>query len=202
MRPSPLAGVAALALAACATPPIDASGTGTGPLAQALLARDAHPARAPDLGLYGRFVGHWDFRVENHPDNGPVVEGEGEWVFGWALEGRAIQDVWIVPGRDRRDARAPSPGPIGTTLRFPEPGKASWQVIWANPVSNTVLRMSAREVAGEIVQEGRDDEGQAFRWVFHDIAPDSFRWRAEELGTDGRWKLRQRMQVRRRFAGR
>ena len=30
-------------------------------------------------------------------DNGPAYKGKGEIYFGWVLEGRAIQDVWIVP---------------------------------------------------------------------------------------------------------
>lgn len=198
MRSTFLPIFASACLAACAAPGTATSRAGAGPLAAALLAAGPHPARAADLGLYGRFVGHWDFRVVNHLDDGKTVAGEGEWVFGWALEGRAVQDVWIVPAGEKRDPGAAAPGPIGTTLRFPEPGRPGWRVLWANPVSGTVLLMRAREVAGEIVQEGRDEEGQAFRWIFHDIAESSFRWRAEELGPDGRWRLRQAMEVRRR----
>lgn len=195
-----MGGIAAAVLAACAAP-LPTPEQPAEPLAGALLARGAHPALGPAMNLYGRFVGHWDVAVTNFPDDGPPREAKGEWIFGWALEGRAIQDVWIVPARAARDPRAIAPGPIGTTLRFPETGKARWQVIWANPVSNTVERMTAREVGGEIVQEGRDSEGQPFRWIFHDITPDAFRWKAEQPGPDGRWRVRQAMVVTRRGAG-
>ena len=57
--------------------------------------------RADRMALYGQFVGSWDLDVTEYRDDGPV-QRRGEWHFGWALEGRAVQDVWIVPPRGQR----------------------------------------------------------------------------------------------------
>ena len=65
--------------------------------------------RAGKMDLYGRFVGSWDLDVRQFSEDGGERRRAGEWHFGWTLEGRAIQDVWIVPPRGelrRGDAAA------------------------------------------------------------------------------------------------
>ncbi len=53
----------------------------------------------------------------------------GEWHFGWALEGRAVQDVWIVPPRGelRRGDAAANVNSYGTTLRVYDPDIDAWR---------------------------------------------------------------------------
>ena len=53
--------------------------------------------RAEKLQLYGRFIGDWETMVIAHSPDGARHEGSGEIHFGWILEGRAIQDVWMIP---------------------------------------------------------------------------------------------------------
>jgi len=53
--------------------------------------------RAGKMDLYGRFVASWDLDVAQFREHGMRRQRKGEWHFGWALQGRAIQDVWIVP---------------------------------------------------------------------------------------------------------
>ena len=50
------------------------------------------------MGLYGWLIGDWRFNAVVHADDGARHTGEGEIHFAWVLEGRAIQDVWILPG--------------------------------------------------------------------------------------------------------
>ena len=53
--------------------------------------------------LFGLFVGEWEFDWTGYDEDGDETLTErGEWIFGWVLEGRAVQDVWIIPGRERR----------------------------------------------------------------------------------------------------
>ena len=59
--------------------------------------------RAEKLALYGQFVGDWETDIITHAPDGARHEGRGEIHFGWVLQGRAIQDVWMIPRlRDRR----------------------------------------------------------------------------------------------------
>jgi len=87
--------------------------------------------RAGKMDLYGRFVGSWDLDVRQFSEDGRERRRAGEWHFGWALEGRAIQDVWIVPPRGelrRGDATArsiPTARRCGSTTLISTPGASS-----------------------------------------------------------------------------
>jgi hypothetical protein len=122
-----------------------------------------------------------------HLDDGSRHEGLGEIHFGWVLEGRAIQDVWILPDIF-----------YGTTLRLYDPGLDAWHILWSDPVRQFYTRQIGRARGRDIVQEGRNDSGEAVRWSFTDIAPDSFRWLGER-STDGGsdWQLQAEFRARR-----
>ena len=58
-------------------------------------------------------------------------ETSAEVHFGWVLEGRAIQDVWIAPAL--RAGTAASELMHGTTLRVYDPQQDLWQITWIIP---------------------------------------------------------------------
>src|SRR2546423_228035 len=77
---------------------------------------------AGKMMLYGQLVGDWDIDYTAfNSDGSKLVLTKGEWHFGWALDGRAVEDVWIVPGPNQpRVAGAPK-GEWGTTIRYYDP---------------------------------------------------------------------------------
>ena len=144
------------------------------------------------MDLYGRFIGSWDLDVTQFPEGGPARRRKGEWHFGWVLEGRAIQDVWIVPRRGplREGDAAANAFSYGTTLRIYDPRNDTWQIQWSDPVISNFLTMIGRKEGDDIVQLGRDQEGRPIRWSFSDITPDSFTWRGETSPDQGaNWQL-------------
>lgn len=147
--------------------------------------------RADKLSLYGQFIGRWTMDAVHHRDDGSVQRGRGEIHFGWVLEGRAVQDVWIVPARDARAAAAPGPlNFYGTTLRVYDPGMDAWHILWIDPVKQAYLRMIGRARGADIVQEGTGNDGAAIRWSFAEITADSFHWRAERSADGGAtWRI-------------
>jgi len=155
------------------------------PLLAALHAEGPAPDRADKMNLYGQFVGSWELDVTEYRDDGTTRRRPGEWHFGWALEGRAVQDVWIVPPRGQRqgDAIALS-NRYGTTLRVYDPSIDIWHIIWTEPVGQTYLTMIGRAQGKDIVQLGKNAAGQTVRWGFYEIMPDSFLW-VGEASADG-----------------
>jgi hypothetical protein len=137
--------------------------------------------RAGKMDLYGRFVGSWDLDVTQFPDNGARRQRQGEWHFGWTLEGRAIQDVWIVPSRGelRHGDAAANANSYGTTLRVYDPRIDAWQIQWTDPVTQNFLHMIGRRHGDDIVQLGTRPDGKPIRWSFSEITPASFHWRGE-----------------------
>ena len=159
--------------------------------------------RADKLMLFGQFVGDWEADFTVYGPDGTGQTEKAEWHFAWVLEGRAVQDVWIVPRRSERGKASRVRSDYGTALRFYDPGIDAWRVVWASPASGDLLTFIAREVGDEIVLEGEDADGSPMRWIFSDITPASFRWR-RVFSTDGgaTWQLHKEMSVRRTGAPR
>jgi hypothetical protein len=152
------------------------------------------------LMLFGRFVGAWDLEITLFELDGSVrAQGAGEWLFGWVLEGRAVQDVLVRPPRAGRTGTPTDFWEYGTTIRVYDPPSGTWRITWFSPVRGGELRLVAREEGGEIVQDSLEREPIAFRWVFSEITPDSFLWRGSGSDDDGAtWLLLQEMRARRR----
>lgn len=164
---------------------------------EALHSTGPRPELAAELALFGQFVGSWELECTFHNPDGPDVVLPGELRFGWVLGGRAVQDVWIVPGRDH-PAEGRAPGFHGTTVRFFDSGIGGWRSTWIDPPNNRVRRFIGRPVAADI-ELISDEEQPALRWRFTDIAPGSFTWtgeRATEVG--GSWSHQLRMRAHRR----
>ncbi len=153
---------------------------------------------ADKLMLFGQFVGDWDVDFTVYGPEGAAHTEKAEWHFGWVLEGRAVQDVWIVPRRGERERAGPVKSDYGTTIRFYDPSIDAWRVVYVSPLQGDVLTFVAREVGDEIVLEGRDAEGAPMRWIFSEITEQSFRWR-RVVSEDGgeSWRVHKEMRVRR-----
>ena len=98
------------------------------------------------MRLYGWLIGRWTFAATVHRDDGTTHKGEGEIHFAWVLEGRAIQDVWILPGVF-----------YGTTLRVYDPGIDAWHILWSDPLRQVYSRQIGRAQGNDIVQHGKND---------------------------------------------
>jgi hypothetical protein len=127
---------------------------------------------AEHLDLYGWLIGDWTMTTVTHRDDGTVHNGSGEIHLGWVLEGRAIQDVWVLYGIF-----------YGTTLRVYDAAIDAWHILWSDPVRQYYTRQIGRKQGNDIVQVGALGD-LTLRWSFTDITPDSFRW-VGERSTDG-----------------
>ncbi|TIW01030.1 MAG: hypothetical protein E5V85_01580 [Mesorhizobium sp.] len=134
--------------------------------------------RAKDMDLYGWLIGSWEMETIHHLGDSTIEKWTGECHFGWVLEGRAIQDIWIRPKR-------PSPSTMyGTTLRVFDPGSGSWHIIWSDPLNQDYSRQIGRAEGKDIVQIGDDSRGLQTRWRFTEITADSFHWIGEERSAE------------------
>jgi hypothetical protein len=160
-----------------------------------LLAEGAHQEMKDKLMLFGQFVGDWDILEDrNLQPDGTWTTTRGELHWGWILDGRAVQDVWMWV-----DEKTGKPIPVGTTVRFYDKKIDAWHSIWLSPEHGAIKTFIARQVGDEIVLEGKTAEGYPVKWIFSEITPNSFRWRAEEKRDKERtWALVEEMRIRRR----
>src|SRR5262245_25747954 len=88
------------------------------PFAGSLVNAAPHADIPEEQRIFAPFIGDWDLIVKWYDEGGKLSREErGEWHFSWILEGRAVQDVWIVPPRHERIRRSDN-YEYGTSLRF------------------------------------------------------------------------------------
>jgi hypothetical protein len=169
--------------------------------ARVLHANGPDPSRADKLALYSWLVGRWELDVTTLLDDGTTHRGHGEIHAGWVLQGRAIQDVWMIPRlRERQPGIEPLPGAgnwYGTTLRIYDPGLDAWRILWSDPATNFFTQQTGRARGADIVQTGPDPRGGSMRWVFSEIQPDAFHWTGERAPDDRSWRREVDIRARR-----
>ncbi len=149
---------------------------------------------ADKLMLFGRFVGSWNVQWIG---GNPPATADGELHFGWVLGGRAVQDIWIVPGRGQPGHSEPPQAFHGSTIRFYDPSIDAWRSTWIEPINGRVRRFIGRPDGKGIALLSAEDDPQ-LSWRFTDIKADSFTWQAETSRDGGAsWHLDEQMLVTR-----
>ncbi len=149
------------------------------PLHETLLCSTRDASRAQGLELYAFMVGAWSFEATVWPAEGGVHHGTGSIAAGWVLDGRALQDVWVLPGLFH-----------GTTLRVYDPTRDGWHILWSDPLHQYYARQFGRAEGDDIVQLGQNDAGKPTRWSFRERGADRFTWRGEVSDDGGAsWRL-------------
>ena len=170
-----------------------------GPMQTVLSASGRSPEIPEEMDLYGWLIGSWELDVVGYDNEDNVIHTSGEAHFGWVLDGRAMQDVFINP---RVSARAPESPKFanwfGTTIRIYDPSIQAWRVNWFNPRDGVRAELVGRRDGEDILQEGHFPDGTQIRWRFTDIDENFFRWRGERLEPDGKtWRLQVEFRARR-----
>jgi hypothetical protein len=161
-----------------------------------LPASSPHPSLGDEARVWDRFVGAWDCDYTFFLEDGSVRHSRGEVDFGWVMDGRAIQDIWITYPNEAGKERG-----VGTSVRFFDNKSKMWQVVFISPAYSAVVTVRGGTEGDRIVLRGVDDEGSMLRWSFNDIKADSFTWRGEKSRDGGKtWKLEEEHHMRRRAA--
>jgi uncharacterized protein len=171
--------------------------------ARVLISEEPSTELGDAADTFNWLVGGWAAQVREFDPDGRVRHGSGEWWFSWALEGRAMQDVWICPPRTKRIADQGKPSDpssannrYGTTIRWFDRKDGAWRIAWVNPVSGAMNNLSGKREGDRIVLLGKEDDS-VIRWSFNEIQTNSFTWRGEQHQADGQWRLSAEFQLRR-----
>lgn len=123
-------------------------------IALAASGRSSEILEADDV--YGWLVGSWELDVRHYWAVDVSAQGiKGEVHAGWVLEGRAVQDVWIMPRRGERSANLDKNlNMFGTTLRVWDSSIRAWRITWSNPAGEHFEEQIGRWNNHQIIQVG------------------------------------------------
>lgn len=157
-----------------------------------LAARGPHPDIAQSANaIYAPFVGSWDVEVYDLEGDGARHVSRGEWHFAWVLEGRALQDVFMVPPRgERRNGGLVKGNRCATTLRIFDQASGLWRIHYFNATTQTEETFIAKQQGRHIVETAHDAMGATVREVFSGVDAATFRWHREVSDGFGSWKLK------------
>jgi hypothetical protein len=161
-----------------------------------LAAGEPHPSLGEEARTFDRFVGTWDGEFTSYRKGGTVYHRKGELHFGWVLDGRAVQDLWIAyPTAERKERE------IGTTIRFFDTSLKQWRIVFILPEFNYVVTAQGGREGDRIVLRGVDTNGLPIRWTFSEITHDTFHWQGKRSYDGGKtWKLEEDHHMKRRSA--
>jgi hypothetical protein len=163
----------------------------------ALKATGPHPSLGEHGKVFGRLIGTWDGVYTEIAKDGKETRSTGEWIFGWVMDGRAIQDLFIIHPSATRKERY-----IGTSVRYFDAKSKTWSVTFIDPEYGAVETLTGDVVGDDrIVLLSEDKDGKERRWSLEDIRPDSWVFR-DEASVDGgkTWQLREVDHMTRRSA--
>ena len=152
---------------------------------KALQATGPHPSLGEQAKVFGRLVGTWKVEYTDFHKDGQETHRSGAFVVGWVMDGRAIQDFWIVNPSGARKERE-----VYTDLRYYDPKSRTWPSTFIDVEHVSVARFTGGAVGDRIVFETLDFDNTDTRWSINDLRSNSFVWREEESLDGGKtWRL-------------
>lgn len=146
--------------------------------------------------VFDRFIGSWNADFTFFTADGKVSHSSGELMFGWVLDGLAVQDIWISYPKSAGEERS-----IGTSVRFFDTKSKMWKVVFVNPAFGAAINVEGGMEGDRIILRGKDIDAAPIRWSFNDIKADSFVWRGEKSHDNGKtWVLEEEHHMNRRTA--
>ena len=151
-----------------------------------LFSKNLHGSIPENRDIFGKFIGEWSLELTITNLNGISVQHKGEWHFHRILQGRAIQDVWIIPNLNSIDGNEFHE--YGTTVRTYNANTKKWKAVWVGPIQNQFFVFDIDDNNEAIILTETNNPKLEMKWSFFDIFPNSFQWKSEiRIKETGNW---------------
>lgn len=110
-------------------------------LVTVLKATSPHPSLGDQAEVLSRLVGTWDVEYTDFGKDGKANHRTGQFIVGWVLDGRALQDVWIVnPSGTRKDRE------VYAYVHYFDPKARTWGATFFDPAHGSIARFTGGPV--------------------------------------------------------
>ena len=135
---------------------------------QALLSGGRNRDIPAEDDWYAPLIGDWTFDY-SEPQGRKL---KGEWYFRRALDGMAIEDLFICPSRATRESNPQPDGEYGAALRMYDRVRRCYDMTYVCAKGTT--RLEIKKEQEKIVCTVLPDRTN--RWVFSEITEKAFHW--------------------------
>lgn len=142
-----------------------------------LFATTRHSSIPESKDIFGKFIGKWSLDLTIINTNGTKLSYTGEWHFHRILQGRAIQDIWMVPGLTGQNHSEFHE--YGTTIRTFNTNTNTWKAVWFGPIQNQLFVFDVEDKIDQIVLTQVNNPIWDMKWIFFDISSTTFKWKSE-----------------------
>jgi hypothetical protein len=153
---------------------------------RALAATGPHASLGDQAKVLEQLVGTWDIEYRDILKDGREQRRSGQFIMAWVLDGRAIEDVWIVEPSEGRQERE-----VYADIRYFDSKTRTWPTVFIDPEHASMAKFTGgATLDGRMVLQTSDLGRPQNRWSFTANGPDSFVFR-DEYSNDGgeTWKL-------------
>jgi hypothetical protein len=145
-----------------------------------------HASLGDQAKVLEQLVGTWDVEYRDIQKDGREQRRSGQFIMSWVLDGRAIEDVWIVEPSEDRPQRE-----VYAAIQYFDSKTRSWPMVFIDPEhASTAKFTGGATLDGRMVLQTSDLGRPQNRWSFTATGPDSVVFR-DEFSSDGgeTWKL-------------
>jgi hypothetical protein len=146
--------------------------------------------------LLGRLIGTWDVQYMDISKSGKAIYRTGQLLVGWVMDGRAIEDLWIVNPSDSSKDRE-----VYADVRYFDPKSGTWPAVFIDPQIASIATFTGGAAGDDRVVLDSQDlvPGQIRRWSFNDIRRDSLVFRDDASSDGGKtWARKSEYHMKRR----
>lgn len=140
----------------------------------------ANPEAPEGIEQYGRFVGTWTCASQFRNPEGEWQKAPSKptWRWHYALNGHAVQDVWIPDPEN-----SPPGAAMGTNLRVYDKENDTWDMVWTTETTGNFQHFAAQQIDGNMVMTADVPAGNRpahmARITFYNISERHFDWKYE-----------------------
>ena len=142
-----------------------------------LFSKELHNSIPANRDTFGKFIGTWSLQLTISDPSGSSLKYSGEWHFFRILQGRAIQDIWIIPSLMPKDNDEYHE--YGTTIRTYNPKTEKWKAVWVGPIQNQLFMFDVEDNDEEIILTETKSPNLEMKWTFYNISENAFQWKSE-----------------------
>jgi len=145
--------------------------------------------------VIGRLIGTWAVDYLDISKDGKATRRTGQFIAAWVMDGRAIEDVWIVDPSGTRKERE-----VYADIRYFDKKSRSWPAVFIDPEAASIAKFTSETQGDSIILHSPDLGAGDVRWKFEDIRPTSFVFRDEASDDGGKtWRLRSEYHMSRKI---